>query len=214
MKDDEIKEILNRLEKIGYYASITKELAYMTTNITPQECKQILDYITNLQQAFENSYTEEQLDFAVNEVKDQLKAEQQLTNQLRNEIDKLRVKNYELQQENEQLRTQVNTYENPDDLTLFYMWLDEKAKDKMKHMENEIRQLKQFNQMLTEMGEDYKSRVEKANEFINENTELEHDGDDYGYMEWINIINMDIMTFINNLSDILNGRSDENERKI
>ena len=57
--------------------------------------------------------------------------------------------------------------------------------------------------------EDYKSRCEKANEFINENTELEHDGDDYGYMEWINIINMDTMTFINNLSDILNGRSDE-----
>ena len=56
---------------------------------------------------------------------------------------------------------------------------------------------------------DYKSRCEKANEFINENTELEHDGDDYGYMEWINIINMDTMTFINNLSDILNGRSDE-----
>lgn len=54
--------------------------------------------------------------------------------------------------------------------------------------------------------EDYKSRCEKADEFINENTELEHDGDDYGYMEWINIINMDTMTFINNLSDILNGR--------
>lgn len=53
--------------------------------------------------------------------------------------------------------------------------------------------------------EDYKSRCEKANEFINENTELEHDGDDYGYMEWINIINMDTMTFINKLSDILNG---------
>lgn len=50
MKDEEIKEILNRLEKIGYYASVPKELAYMPTNITPQECKTILDYITNLQQ--------------------------------------------------------------------------------------------------------------------------------------------------------------------
>ena len=51
--NDEIKEILNRLEKIGYYASVPKELAYMTTNITPQECKTILDYITNLQQEIE-----------------------------------------------------------------------------------------------------------------------------------------------------------------
>lgn len=48
--NDEIKEILDRLEKIGYYASVPKELAYMTTNITPQECKTILDYITNLKQ--------------------------------------------------------------------------------------------------------------------------------------------------------------------
>lgn len=46
---DEIKEILDRLEKIGFYASVPKELAYMTTNITPQECKTVLDYITNLQ---------------------------------------------------------------------------------------------------------------------------------------------------------------------
>ena len=59
---------------------------------------------------------------------------------------------------------------------------------------------------MTKSKEDYKSRIEKANEFIDENTELEHDGDDYGYMEWINIINMDTMTFINNLSDILNGK--------
>ena len=35
-----------------------------------------------------------------------------------------------LQEENEHLRTQVNIYENPDDLTLFYMWIDEKAKEK------------------------------------------------------------------------------------
>lgn len=51
--NDEIKEILNRLEKIGYYASVPKELAYMTTNITPQECKTILDYITDLQEELE-----------------------------------------------------------------------------------------------------------------------------------------------------------------
>ena len=47
---DEIKKILDRLNKIVPYASVPKELAYMTTNITPQECKILLDYITNLQE--------------------------------------------------------------------------------------------------------------------------------------------------------------------
>ena len=47
---DEIKEILDKLNKIVPYASVPKELAYMTTNITPQECKTLLDYITNLQE--------------------------------------------------------------------------------------------------------------------------------------------------------------------
>lgn len=47
---DEIKEILERLNKIVPYASVPKELAYMTTNITPQECKTLLDYITTLQE--------------------------------------------------------------------------------------------------------------------------------------------------------------------
>ena len=64
MQNDEIKKILDRLEKIGFYASVPKELAYMTTNITPQECKTILDYITNLQQENErlkeeNKYLDE-----------------------------------------------------------------------------------------------------------------------------------------------------------
>jgi len=35
----------------------------------------------------------------------------------------------------EQLEKKVDQYENPDDLTLFYMWLDTKAKDKMKQLE-------------------------------------------------------------------------------
>lgn len=47
---DEIKEILERLNKIIPYASVSKELAYMTTNITPQECKTLLDYIITLQE--------------------------------------------------------------------------------------------------------------------------------------------------------------------
>ena len=52
-------------------------------------------------------------------------------------------------------------------MTLFYMWLDAKAKDKMKQFENQIIMLKQQNQMITHLGEDYKSRCEKAVEYIN-----------------------------------------------
>ena len=46
------------------------------------------------------------------------------------------------------LQQKIEQYENPDDMTLFYMWLDVKAKDKMKELEQE--------------NEDYKSRCEKA----------------------------------------------------
>ena len=40
-----------------------------------------------------------------------------------------------LRQENQQLKERINQYENPDDSTLFYMWLDEKAKDKLKQLD-------------------------------------------------------------------------------
>ena len=36
------------------------------------------------------------------------------------------------------LQEKVNQYENPDDMTLFYMWLDEKAKDKIKHLQEKM----------------------------------------------------------------------------
>ena len=42
-----------------------------------------------------------------------------------------------LQQENAQLKKRVDMYENPEDLTLMFMYCDEKAKDKIKHLESE-----------------------------------------------------------------------------
>ena len=36
------------------------------------------------------------------------------------------------------LEQKIKQYENPDDLTLFYMWLDERAKDKMKDLQQKI----------------------------------------------------------------------------
>ena len=55
MNDENIKEILSYLKK--------KENTRRIKCITIEESKQLLDYITNLQQAFERSYTEEQVDF-------------------------------------------------------------------------------------------------------------------------------------------------------
>ena len=104
--NNEIKEILDNLRKtadnsVFVVCSTQEELDKIpkyTANfmsINDRKAKQLLDYITNLQQKIEQ-------------------------------------------------------YENPDDMTLFYMWLDVKAKDKMKELEQE--------------NEDYKSRCEKASE--------------------------------------------------
>ena len=43
--------------------------------------------------------------------------------------------------ENAELENKLNQYENPDDLTLFYMWLDTKAKDKIKQLQEENKRL-------------------------------------------------------------------------
>lgn len=94
------------------------------------------------------------------------------------------------------LQEKVEQYENPDDLTLFYMWLDEKAKDKMKKLQEENKELKaklemyengvyfsSENDKLQEENErlnkgleyakriekDYKTKFDKAIEYLNDN---------------------------------------------
>lgn len=108
------------------------------------------------------------------------------------------------------LQQKVNQYENPDDMTLFYMWLDEKAKDKMKSLQQEVEEqkdmLSKYRHLQTTTGidelmgenaklkqekdsfekianqnykvaEDYKSRNDKAIEYIRENK-------DKYYQDW------------------------------
>ena len=136
---DEIKEILDNLIRYRYSDAKCKQPEDV---LTTEDMWILLDYITNLQQAFENSYTEEQLDFAVNEVKEQLKAEHQLTNQLYNEIDKLRVKNYELQQENEYLKMN-----NPEQNMEHFKIINEN-KRKINNLREQNIDLKQENERL------------------------------------------------------------------
>ena len=64
----------------------------------------------------------------------------------------------------------IDQYENPDDLTLFYMWLDAKAKDKMKELETINTSLKQTNAMLSLLGENYKTKCENAKIYIKEHS--------------------------------------------
>ena len=42
------------------------------------------------------------------------------------------------------LKERINDYENPDDMTLMFMWCDEKAKDKIKRLNNIINELERY----------------------------------------------------------------------
>lgn len=44
-------------------------------------------------------------------------------------------------EDREELKAKVEQYENPKDLTLMYMYCDEKAKDKIKELEKDIKNL-------------------------------------------------------------------------
>lgn len=44
----------------------------------------------------------------------------------------------QLRKENQELQTKINTYENPEDLTLMFMYCEEKAKDKIKEFTNKF----------------------------------------------------------------------------
>lgn len=77
------------------------------------------------------------------------------------------------------LQEKVNQYENPDDLTLFYMWLDEKAKDKMKYLQEHCEYASKvciaehkYGVEKAEEARSYKSIIDKA---INYNEHLIRD---------------------------------------
>ena len=50
----------------------------------------------------------------------------------------------QLKQENKQLKEKINTYENPEDLTLMFMYCDEKAKDKIKQLKEVIEEVREY----------------------------------------------------------------------
>ena len=187
MKDDEIKEILDYLQdKDNYIEELG--VAYKRIYINNGDLNLLLDYITNLQQ--ENERLKQNQVKVLNRIRDFINSSKCEITEGSYCDDKHSQYWKMFKQFAEELQDKIKGLD-----TKYYVYIPKWREQELLNQEEQL--------------EDYKSRVEKANEFINENTELEHDGDDYGYMEWINIINMDTMTFINNLSDILNGRSDE-----
>lgn len=75
----------------------------------------------------------------------------------------------------EQLEKKIDQYENPDDLTLFYMWLDTKAKDKMKQLEKRNKELYEGFMATQEELTDYATENEQLE---NENQQLKKQKDD------------------------------------
>ena len=47
-------------------------------------------------------------------------------------------------EENRRLKDKINTYENPEDLTLMFMYCDEKAKDKIKQLKEVIEEVREL----------------------------------------------------------------------
>ena len=47
-------------------------------------------------------------------------------------------------EENRRLKDKINTYENPEDLTLMFMYCDEKAKDKIKQLKEVIEEVRKY----------------------------------------------------------------------
>lgn len=80
-----------------------------------------------------------------------------------------------LEKENQELKEKLNQYENPDDLTLFYMWLDEKAKDKMKQLQTENQQLTNERNTMACLVNDLQETLEEIREVVKETLELKEE---------------------------------------
>ena len=50
----------------------------------------------------------------------------------------------QLLRQNTNLKERVDMYENPEDLTLMFMYCDEKAKDKIKHLVSVLKEIREY----------------------------------------------------------------------
>lgn len=97
----------------------------------------------------------------------------------------------ELQQENQELKSKIKTYEDPEDLTLMFMYCNEKAKGKIEELEKENLILREI-VMIKKMAIPYKeindkslydlytipsySDLAKENQELKKQLKIKHDG--------------------------------------
>ena len=89
----------------------------------------------------------------------------------------IRIQFEKLQQENNQLKEKINTYEDPEDLTLMFMYCDEKAKDKIKQLKDKLKGVQEErdylfnktsveNKYLQQDRDKYKKVIEEVMEYL------------------------------------------------
>ena len=94
-----------------------------------------------------------------------------------NAIKHLLLENQMQQDEIVKLRNRINTYENPEDLTLMFMYCDEKAKDKIKQLKDKLKGVQEErdylfnktsveNKYLQQERDKYKEVIEEVREYI------------------------------------------------
>ena len=72
----------------------------------------------------------------------------------------------EQDKEIERLNKKIEQYENPEDMTLMFMWCDEKAKDEIKRLNNIIKGLDNTIENLEEVVEHKENIIKEVREYI------------------------------------------------
>lgn len=86
-----------------------------------------------------------------------------------------------------------------------------KLAKKVKRLQEENKRLNNTLDKIIDENIVVRDRLSKAIEYIEKNTEIEHDGDEYGYTEWIEI-KPTMQQFIDDLLDILRGEDDDQNK--
>ena len=73
----------------------------------------------------------------------------------------------------------------------------------------EKKAIEDFKQVLN-LTEKQGNIINTALEYIADNTHIEHDGDEYGYTEWMEV-DIDLYEFITTLTEILEGKKVEQD---
>ena len=81
----------------------------------------------------------------------------------------------QLQQENQELKAKIKTYEDPEDLTLMFMYCDEKVKDKIKELKKQLHEASIKMQEMIEQDIECPSNCSKLKELKKQLEELEEE---------------------------------------